>query len=74
MFKSYMVFIARSCALVRLLLLLYFVLILVMLFDTLFVNVQVLDYLAIAVHELANISERRIERLVNPGRDQLRLS
>ena len=26
---------------------------------------QVLDYLAIAVHELANISERRQERLMN---------
>jgi histidine ammonia-lyase len=26
---------------------------------------KVLDYLAIGVHELANISERRIERLVN---------
>ncbi|OPL21163.1 histidine ammonia-lyase, partial [Mytilus galloprovincialis] len=26
-----------------------------------------LDYLAIGVHELANMSERRIERLVNPG-------
>ena len=25
-----------------------------------------LDYLAIAVHELASVSERRIERLVNP--------
>jgi len=28
---------------------------------------QVLDYLAIGVHELASISERRTERLVNPG-------
>ena len=28
---------------------------------------KVLDYLAIGVHELANMSERRIERLVNPG-------
>ena len=28
-----------------------------------------LDYLAIGVHELANISERRIERLVNPGKN-----
>lgn len=28
---------------------------------------KVLDYLAIAVHELSNISERRIERLVNPA-------
>ncbi|XP_068163526.1 histidine ammonia-lyase-like [Antennarius striatus] len=27
---------------------------------------KVLDYLAIGVHELANISERRIERMVNP--------
>lgn len=26
-----------------------------------------LDYLAIGVHELASISERRTERLVNPG-------
>ena len=25
------------------------------------------DYLAIAVHEMASMSERRIERLVNPG-------
>jgi histidine ammonia-lyase len=25
------------------------------------------DYLAIGVHELAAMSERRIERLVNPG-------
>lgn len=32
---------------------------------------QVLDYLAIAVHELSNISERRIERLVNPGKEKL---
>ncbi|KAK3760246.1 hypothetical protein RRG08_006414, partial [Elysia crispata] len=28
---------------------------------------KALDYLAIAVHELANMSERRVERLVNPG-------
>lgn len=28
---------------------------------------KVLDYLAIGVHELASMSERRIERLVNPG-------
>ena len=34
----------------------------------LIINVQVLDYLAIAVHELANMSERRQERLMNPGR------
>lgn len=26
-----------------------------------------LDYLAIGVHELSSMSERRIERLVNPG-------
>lgn len=26
-----------------------------------------LDYLAIAVHELSQISERRIERMVNPA-------
>lgn len=29
---------------------------------------KALDYLAIGVHELASMSERRIERLVNPGR------
>lgn len=29
---------------------------------------QVLDYLAIAVHELASMSERRTERLINPGK------
>ena len=28
---------------------------------------KVLDYLAIAVHEIAAISERRIERLTNPS-------
>ena len=28
---------------------------------------KALDYLAIGVHELANMSERRLERLVNPG-------
>ena len=28
---------------------------------------KVLDYLAIGVHELASMSERRTERLVNPG-------
>jgi hypothetical protein len=28
---------------------------------------KVLDYLAVAVHELASMSERRTERLVNPG-------
>ncbi|KAL4226136.1 hypothetical protein ACF0H5_014123 [Mactra antiquata] len=32
---------------------------------------KVLDYLAIGVHELANISERRIERLVNPAYSEL---
>ncbi|KAJ8302038.1 hypothetical protein KUTeg_021025 [Tegillarca granosa] len=32
---------------------------------------QALDYLAIAVHELANMSERRIERLVNPALSEL---
>ncbi len=29
---------------------------------------QMLDYLAIAVHELSSMSERRIDRLMNPGR------
>lgn len=29
---------------------------------------QVLDYLAIGIHEIANMSERRLERLVHPGR------
>jgi len=33
----------------------------------LYLHLKVLDYLAIGVHELANISERRVERLVNPG-------
>ena len=32
---------------------------------------QVLDYLAISVHELANMSERRIERLINPAYSNL---
>nr|XP_046234916.1 histidine ammonia-lyase-like isoform X2 [Scatophagus argus] len=32
---------------------------------------KVLDYLAIGVHELASISERRIERLVNPSLSEL---
>ena len=32
---------------------------------------QALDYLAIGVHELANMSERRIERLVNPGKKEV---
>lgn len=32
---------------------------------------QVLDYLAIGIHELANISERRTERLINPAYSEL---
>ncbi|XP_033117653.1 histidine ammonia-lyase-like [Anneissia japonica] len=32
---------------------------------------KVLDYLAIAVHELASMSERRLERLVNPAYSEL---
>lgn len=32
---------------------------------------KVLDYLAIAVHELSSMSERRIERLVNPSLSEL---
>ncbi|XP_044728768.1 histidine ammonia-lyase-like [Chrysoperla carnea] len=32
---------------------------------------KVLDYLAIAIHELASMSERRIERLVNPALSEL---
>jgi len=32
---------------------------------------KALDYLAIAVHELANISERRIDRLLNPSLSSL---
>lgn len=32
---------------------------------------QAMDYLAIGVHELASISERRIERLVNPALSEL---
>ncbi|KAF8565753.1 hypothetical protein P879_06408, partial [Paragonimus westermani] len=32
---------------------------------------KVLDYLGIAVNELANISERRIDRLINPAYSQL---
>uniref|UniRef100_A0A673C446 Histidine ammonia-lyase n=1 Tax=Sphaeramia orbicularis TaxID=375764 RepID=A0A673C446_9TELE len=32
---------------------------------------KALDYLAIGVHELCNISERRIERLVNPALSEL---
>ena len=30
---------------------------------------KALDYLAIGVHELASMSERRVERLVNPGKN-----
>ena len=32
-----------------------------------------MDYLAIGVHELANISERRIERFVHPGMGTCRM-
>jgi histidine ammonia-lyase len=32
---------------------------------------KVLDYLAIGVHELSSMSERRIERLVNPALSEL---
>jgi len=32
---------------------------------------KIMDYLAIAIHEIASISERRIERLVNPSLSQL---
>lgn len=35
------------------------------------VSRQALDFLAIAVHELASISERRIERLCNPSLSEL---
>ena len=28
---------------------------------------KALDYLAIAIHEIANMSERRLERLIHPG-------
>ena len=28
---------------------------------------KALDYLAIGIHEMAAMSERRVERLVNPG-------
>ena len=31
---------------------------------------QALDFLAIGIHELANISERRIDRLTNPGKHE----
>ncbi len=33
----------------------------------LFHTMQAMDYLAIGVHELASMSERRQERLMNPG-------
>ena len=29
---------------------------------------KALDYLAIAIHEVANMSERRLERLIHPGK------
>ena len=32
---------------------------------------KALDYLAIGVHELANMSERRLERLINPAYSEL---
>lgn len=32
---------------------------------------KVLDYLSIAVHELSSMSERRTERLINPGRSTI---
>lgn len=32
---------------------------------------QALDYLAIGVHELSSMSERRLERLVNPAYSEL---
>lgn len=35
------------------------------------VCLQSLDYLAIGVHELASMSERRLERLVNPAYSEL---
>ena len=28
---------------------------------------KALDYLAIAIHEVANMSERRLERMIHPG-------
>lgn len=42
-------------------------------FDYLWIHwhLQALDYLAIGVHELASISERRIERLCNPSLSEL---
>lgn len=42
-----------------------------LLFDNNFSFSQALDFLAIAVHELASISERRIERLCNPSLSEL---
>ena len=32
---------------------------------------KALDYLAIGIHELANMSERRLERLINPKYSEL---
>ena len=32
---------------------------------------KALDYLAIGIHELANMSERRLERLINPAYSEL---
>lgn len=48
----------------------YFLLILLSSLIVLFSR-QALDFLAIAVHELASISERRIERLCNPSLSEL---
>ena len=31
---------------------------------------KALDYLAIAIHEVANMSERRLERLIHPGKGE----
>lgn len=30
-------------------------------------HMQALDYLAICIHEIANMSERRLERMIHPG-------
>lgn len=35
---------------------------------------KVLDYLVIAVHELASVIERRTERLINPGEGRQEMS
>ena len=32
---------------------------------------KALDYLAIGIHELANMAERRLERLINPAYSEL---